>query len=60
MGRSCAPPITDLLLYSYEADFIQGLLKENEKKLAQFFNYTFHYIDEWFGDFVDHTYPKEL
>jgi hypothetical protein len=30
----------------YEADFIQGLLKENEKKLAQSFNYTFRYIDE--------------
>jgi hypothetical protein len=46
MGTNCAPPITDLLLYSYEADFIQGLLKENEKKLAQSFNYTFRYIDE--------------
>jgi hypothetical protein len=60
MGKNCVPPITDLLLYSYEADFIQRLLKENEKKLAQSFNYTFRYIDEWFGDFVDHTYPKEL
>ena len=46
MGTNCAPPITDLLLYSYEADFIQGHLKENEKKLAQSFNYTFRYIDE--------------
>jgi hypothetical protein len=24
---------------SYEADFIQGLLKENEKKLARSFNF---------------------
>jgi hypothetical protein len=40
MGKNCAPPITDLLLYSYEADFIQRLLKENEKKLAQSFNLT--------------------
>jgi hypothetical protein len=46
MGTNGAPPITDLLLYSYEAGFIQGLLKENEKKLAQSFNYMFRYIDE--------------
>jgi hypothetical protein len=31
-------------LYSYEADFIQGLLKKNEKKLARSFNFTFRYI----------------
>jgi hypothetical protein len=34
MGTNCAPLLVDLLLYSYEADFIQGLLKKNEKKLA--------------------------
>jgi hypothetical protein len=34
MGTNCAPLLADLLLYSYEADFIQGLLKKNEKKLA--------------------------
>jgi hypothetical protein len=28
MGTSCAPLLTDLFLYSYEADFIQGLLKK--------------------------------
>jgi hypothetical protein len=33
MGTNCAPFLTDLFLYSYEADFIQGLLKKNEKKL---------------------------
>ena len=27
------------------ADFIQGLLKENEKKLARSFNLMFRYID---------------
>jgi hypothetical protein len=32
MGTNCAPLLTDLFLYSYEADFIQGLLKKNEKK----------------------------
>jgi hypothetical protein len=34
MGTNCAPLFADLLLYSYEADFIQGLPKKNEKKLA--------------------------
>jgi hypothetical protein len=34
MGTNCAPLLADLLLYSYEADFIQGPLKKNEKKLA--------------------------
>jgi hypothetical protein len=34
MGTNCPPLLTDLFLYSYEADFIQGLLKKNEKKLA--------------------------
>ena len=35
MGTNCAPLLADLFLYSYEADFIQGLLKKNEKKLAR-------------------------
>ena len=56
-----------MFLYSYEADFEQGLLKKNEKKLARSFNFTFRYIDDVlslnnsrFGDFVDRTYPIEL
>ena len=67
MGTNCAPLLADLFLYSYEADFIQGLLKKNEKKLAQFFYFTFRYIDDVlslnnasFGDFVDRIYPIEL
>jgi hypothetical protein len=34
MDTNCAHLLVDLFLYSYEADFIQGLLKKNEKKLA--------------------------
>jgi len=51
---------TDLFLYSYEANFIQGHLKK-KKELARSFNFTFRYIDEVlslnnsrFGDLVDH------
>jgi hypothetical protein len=60
IGTNCAPLLVDLFLYMYEEDFIQGLLKESEKKLARSFNFTFRYIDDvlsWntsnfkFGDF---------
>jgi hypothetical protein len=67
MGTNCAPLLADLFLYSYEAYFIQGLLKKNEKKLARSFNFTFRYIDDVlslnnsrFADFVDRIYPIEL
>ena len=63
----CAPLFADLFPYSYEADFIQRLLKKNEKKLARSFNFTFRYIDDVlslnnsrFGDFFDRIYPIEL
>ena len=66
IGTNCAL-LADLFLYSYEADFIQGLLKKNEKKLARFFNITFRYIDDVIplnnsrlGDIVDRIYPIEL
>jgi hypothetical protein len=65
MGTNCAPLLADLLLYSYEPDFINGLLKKNEKKLARSFNFT--YIDDVLSlnnsrcdDFVDRIYPIEL
>ena len=36
--KLCSFPV-DLFIYLYETDFIQGLLKKNEKKLARPFNY---------------------
>ena len=67
MGTNCTPLLTNLFLYLYEADFMQGHLKKNEKKLARSFNFTFRYIDDVlslnnsrFGDFVDRIYPIEL
>ena len=44
MGTNCAPLLADLFLYSYE--FLQTLLKQKDKKLAQSFNFTFRYIDD--------------
>ena len=67
MGTNYASLLADLFLYSYEADFTQRILKKNKKKLAQSFDFTFHYIDDvlslnnsWFGDFVNFIYPIEL
>jgi len=67
ISTNCAPLLVDLFLYSYKTDFIQGLLKKNEKKLARSFNFTFRYIDyvlllnnSRFRDFVDRIYPIEL
>ena len=67
MGTNCAPLLADLFFYSYEAYFIQGLLKKNEKKLARSSNFAFRYIDDVlslnnsrFGDFVDRIYLIEL
>ena len=67
MGTNCAPLLADLFLYSYEADFIQSLLKSDKRHLAKSFNFTFRYIDDVmslnnnkFGDFVDAIYPEEL
>jgi hypothetical protein len=31
MGTHCAPLLADLFLYSYEANFIQKLLRNNNK-----------------------------
>jgi hypothetical protein len=67
MGTNYAPLLSDLFLYSYEADFIHGLFKKNEKKLARTFNFTFRYIDDVlslsnsrFGGLVDRIYPIDL
>ena len=66
MGTNCAPLLADLFFYLYETDFMQGLLKKNEKKLSRSFNFTLHYIydvlslnNSRFGDFVDCIYPIE-
>jgi hypothetical protein len=67
MGTNCVPLLADLFLYSYETDFIQGLLNKNGKKLARSFNFRFRYIDDVlllnnsrFGGFVDRIYLIEL
>ena len=67
MGTNCAPLLADLFLYSYEAEFIQKLLSQKQKVIAQSFNYTYRYIDDVlslsnhnFDQYVDQIYPPEL
>ena len=67
MGTNCAPLLADLFLYSYEAEFIQGLMQKKQKKLAQSFNFSFRYIDDvlslnnpHFKDYLHLIYPSEL
>jgi len=64
MGTNCAPFLADLHINSHEAEFIQELLKKNEKKVARPYYLTFRYTDyvlslgnSEFGNSVDRTYP---
>ena len=54
-------------LYSYEAEFVQKLLRDKNKKLAVSFNLTYRYIDDVlsinnhnFHNCVHLIYPEEL
>ena len=42
MGTNYAALLADLFHYSYQADFIQGHVKKNEKKLVRSFNFTLY------------------
>jgi hypothetical protein len=64
---SLPPLLADLFLYSYEAEFVQKLLRDNNKKLAVSFNHTFRYIDDVlsinnhdFHNYVHLIYPDKL
>ena len=67
MGTNCASLIADLFLYSYEAEFVQSLLRAGKKHLAQQFNFTHRYIDDVlylkntkFAEYLEFIYPREL
>ena len=56
-----------LFLYSYEAEFIQTLIKSGKRHLAKSFCFTYRYIDDVlsinnpkFGDYINIIYPLEL
>jgi hypothetical protein len=67
MGTYCAPLLTDLFLYSSEAEFVQKLLRDNNKQLAMSCNHTFRYIGDVlsinnhnFLNYIHLIYPDEL
>ena len=67
MGTNCARLLAVLFLYSYEAEFVQSLLKAGKKHLAQEFNFTYRYIDDVlslkntkFAEYLEFIYPREL
>ena len=64
MGTNCAPLLAYLSLPVYEADFLQGLLKNKDTKLT--FNSSFRYIDDVlllnnsrFDDYLHLIYQKD-
>ena len=67
MGINCAPLISDIFLYPYEAEFIQTLISTVRKQLASRFNFTYRYIDgvlsinnPEFENYLCQMYPIEL
>ena len=67
MGTNCAPLLADLFLYSYEAEFIQNLIKQKKVSVASTFNLTFRYIDDVisinnsrFSNYLSMIHPPEL
>ena len=67
MGTNCAPLLADIFIYSYEAEFIQTLIRSGKRHLAKSFNFTYRYIDDVFSlnnhkfsDYVYDIYPVEL
>ena len=46
MGTNCAPFLSDIFLYSYEADYIQSLLLTGKKQWSSRFNLTYMYIND--------------
>ena len=61
MGTNCAPLLADLLLYSYESEFLQKLVKDKKIHEARAFNFTHRYIDDVLS--INNSrliYPPEL
>ena len=67
MGTNCAPLLADLLLYSYENEFLDKLIKDCKIKLARKFSLSYCYTDDLISfnnkrlqEFICDIYPKEL
>ena len=67
MDTNSAPLLTDLFLYSYEAEFVQSLLQAGTKHLAQQFNFTYRYVVDLLSlkntkcaEYLKFNYPSEV
>jgi hypothetical protein len=63
MGTNYAPLLADLILNSYESEFLQKLVKDKKSHEARAFNFTYMYIDDVlsinnsrFAEFTDHLF----
>ena len=59
VGTNCAFFLADLLLYSYESEFLDNMIRGGHRKLARSFNLCYRYTDDLivfnnkkFGDYV--------
>ena len=66
-GNKLYPIIGWLVLYSYENEFLDKLIKEGKRKLARKFSLSYRYIDDLisfnnkrFKEFISDIYPNEL
>jgi hypothetical protein len=46
IGTNCAPILADLLLYSYESELLQKLVKDKKIHEARAFSFTYRCIDD--------------
>ena len=67
MGTYCAPLLADLLLFSYERDFIMSLSDDKQADVIVAFNTTSRCLDDilninnvYFDNMVSQIYPSEL
>jgi hypothetical protein len=52
MSTNCVPILASLFKYSYEADFIEGILRENGKRLIKSFNLAYRILSPNLIDLV--------
>ena len=67
MGTDCAPLLADLVLYSYENEFLDNIIRSGHRRLAKLFNLCYRYIDDLivfnnkkFLDYLKEIYPSQL
>ena len=68
VGTNCASLLADLLLYSYEDEVLNGLIKDGKRKLARRLNLWYRYTNELitlitkkrFKQSISDIYSKEL